>query len=193
MDVVIWAFLEEFNERLTHVVAGAIPTNFWTAARHVPINYKFFAPAADLESQIFVASLQILEDFRITADVLAPRAFHLMKLWAQSREMQKQTANAAGDERFFAARPEVAHDAAGDGEGSENEEVEFGDVEHGDGDKATPPRPQGRRSATPVILEGPSTRAGLLGRDEPEGVKERRHSWRRPHPLRSSPFFGPGE
>ena len=72
------------------------------------------------------------------------------------------------------------------------EEIDFGDVEHGDGDKATPPRPQGRRSATPVILEGPSTRAGLWGRDEPEGVKERRHSWRRPHPLRSSPFFGPG-
>ena len=89
MDVMIYAFLEEFDERISrwHVDAGLIPTNFWKAARHVPINYKFFAPAADLESQIFVASLQILEDFSITADVLAPRAFHLMKLWAQSREM----------------------------------------------------------------------------------------------------------
>ena len=98
MDVMICAFREEFYERMKHVDAGLIPANFWKAARHVPINYKFFAPAADFESQIFVASLQILEDLRITADVLAPWAFHLMKLWAQSREMQKQTANFSDDE-----------------------------------------------------------------------------------------------
>ena len=98
MDVMIYAFLQEFHERMMRVDAGLVSTNFWTAARHAPINYKFFAPAADLEAQIFVASLQILEDFRITADVLAPRAWHLMKLWAQSREMQKQTENAADDE-----------------------------------------------------------------------------------------------
>ena len=87
MDVMVYAFLAEFWHRLQHLDAGLVPLNFWMAARHVPVNFKYFEPHAELEQHIYVYSMQIMEDFRIAEAVHAPRAWQLCQYWARAKEM----------------------------------------------------------------------------------------------------------
>ena len=96
MDIMIYAFLLEFWSRL---VAGepheSWPTNFWDAARHVPINFVFFEPSADLEQNIYVHAMQIMEDFRSNEEAHAAGAWQLCQMWAEARRLQTDvTANA---------------------------------------------------------------------------------------------------
>ena len=59
-------FLLEFYARLTIARDHATtpPTNFWDAARHVPINFVYFQPTAEFEENIYLHAMQIMEDFR---------------------------------------------------------------------------------------------------------------------------------
>ena len=73
----------------------AWPTNFWDAARHVPINFVFFEPSADLEQNIYVHAMQIMEDFRSNEEAHAAGAWQLCQMWAVARRLQTDvTANA---------------------------------------------------------------------------------------------------
>ena len=58
MDVMLYAFLEEMWARLPRE-GCSVQLGFWKAARHVPVNFMFFDNTADLEKNIFVATLQI--------------------------------------------------------------------------------------------------------------------------------------
>ena len=99
MDVMIYAFFLEFWERLNNHYKhhGATPTNFWDAARHVPINFVYFEPGADFEQEIYVHAMQIMEDFRSSEETHAPRAWALCQMWAEARRMQTNSGDNADD------------------------------------------------------------------------------------------------
>ena len=72
----------------------------------------FFDGTAELEKNIYVASIQITEDFRRGEEVHAPRAWHLCKLWARGRELQQNTALEPSLEAEAAAESPKADDGA---------------------------------------------------------------------------------
>ena len=65
---------------------------FWKAARHVPVNFMFFDDTADLEKNIYVATLQIAEDFRRAEEDHGPRGWNLCKVWAKGHALQQHSA-----------------------------------------------------------------------------------------------------
>jgi len=87
MDAMVYAFLSEMWARLPWD-GSPVDTAFWKAARHIPVDFVFFEDGPELEKQIYVAGLQIQEDFRKRGDAHAPRAWQLCKLWARARALQ---------------------------------------------------------------------------------------------------------
>lgn len=111
MDVMLYAFLEEMWARLPRKDC-CVQLGFWKAARHLPVDFVFFDGTAELEKNIYVASIQITEDFRRGEEVHAPRAWHLCKLWARGRELQQNTALEPSLEAEAAAESPKADDGA---------------------------------------------------------------------------------
>ena len=99
MDVMVFAFLEEFRHRLRDeaLEAGCIPVGFLQAARHVPVNYVLVPAGSAREEHIYVLSLQIMGDFRIAEEAHAPCAWQLCQLWAQARGMKQKAGSATED------------------------------------------------------------------------------------------------
>ena len=97
MDVMVFAFLLELQKRMRLVETGCIPTGFLQAALHVPVNYVLVPASAAHEENVYVLSLQIMEDFRTAEEEHAPRAWQLCQMWAQARDM-KQKAGAASED-----------------------------------------------------------------------------------------------
>ena len=57
----------------------------------MPVNFMFFDDTADLEKNIFVASLQIVEDFRRSEEDHGPRGWQLRKVWATGLSSRTQS------------------------------------------------------------------------------------------------------
>ena len=89
----------EFYERLK--IAGdhasIPPTNFWDAARHVPINFVYFELSAEVEQNIYVHAMQIMEDFRSDEEAHAASAWQLCMMWSEARRMQTHAGAHADD------------------------------------------------------------------------------------------------
>ncbi len=58
----------------------------------MPVNFMFSDDTADLEKNIFIATLQIGEDFRRAEEDHGPPGWNLVKVWAQRHALQMHSA-----------------------------------------------------------------------------------------------------
>ena len=100
MDVAIFAVLEELWARVLHEhdnnknpdykkCAGSL----WDAVRHVPMNFVYVPAAADFELQVFLLSVQVVEDININSEAHAVNGWRMCEYFAKGRAMT-QTSNA---------------------------------------------------------------------------------------------------
>jgi hypothetical protein len=84
----IYAFLLEWWERLQQTTPAAVVDGFLAAASHVPVNYHWIADTADFEEQVFILSIQLIEDLRKDEEAFAPGGWQMCKVFAQARRME---------------------------------------------------------------------------------------------------------
>jgi hypothetical protein len=95
MDIQVFSFLLCWNRWLSASTSGHAGETaakaqemFQRAALHVPMDYYFFESNADYEENVFIKSVQLMEDFRKDEEEFAPGGWQMCCLFAQARLMQ---------------------------------------------------------------------------------------------------------
>ncbi len=104
-DIEVFAFLREWqrwlnmpdSKNMTAVSQKALAL-FERAASHVPMDYFYFENNAEFEEQVFLKSVQVLEDMRRDEEEFAPSGWQACTIFAQARLMQKSKTGDASAE-----------------------------------------------------------------------------------------------
>ena len=106
MDVMVFAFLREFWSRLewAQLSGGPLPFQFCKAARHVPVDIVSIPlTVPERVEAIFVASVNIVEQFRKQEEAHAAGAWQMCHFFAAARSLKKSNTTGAVDDIVTAA------------------------------------------------------------------------------------------